>query len=133
MSREPRRNFWDFPDTTNLSYQKYLDEKVKPQLKELLSNYGKIGMIWFDTPELTTLKQSIDLEMFIKRIQPDCIINTRVGNDVAMSLKWQITGFLRRRTKRFGNVRLLWLKAGDTACWIRKSIGKALPSYRETC
>lgn len=82
VSREPRRNFWDFPDTTNLSYQKYLDEKVKPQLKELLSNYGKIGMIWFDTPELTTLKQSIDLEMFIKRIQPDCIINTRVGNDV---------------------------------------------------
>lgn len=82
VSREPRRNYWDFPDTTGLSYQKYLDEKVKPQLKELLTNYGKISMIWFDTPELTTLKQSIALELFIKQIQPDCLINTRAGNDV---------------------------------------------------
>lgn len=82
LSREPRRNFWDFPDTTGLSYQRYIDNKVKPQLEELLTRYGSIGMIFFDTPELTTLKQSIDLELFIKRLQPDCIINTRVGNEV---------------------------------------------------
>jgi alpha-L-fucosidase len=82
VSREPRRNNWDFPDTTGLSYEKYLDEKVKPQLQELLTNYGEIAMIWFDTPELTTLKQSISLELFVKQIQPNCIINTRVGNNV---------------------------------------------------
>jgi alpha-L-fucosidase len=39
-------------------------------------------VLWFDTPELTTLKQSIELEMFVKRLQPDCIVNTRVGNEV---------------------------------------------------
>lgn len=82
VSREPRRNSWDYPDVTGLSYQKYLDRKVKPQLQELLTRYGEISMVWFDTPELTTLKQSIDLELFIKRIQPGCIINTRVGNGV---------------------------------------------------
>ncbi len=82
VSREPRRNTWDFPDTTGLSYDKYLNEKVKPQLKELLTNYGDIAMIWFDTPELTTLKQSISLELLVKQIQPNCIINTRAGNDV---------------------------------------------------
>lgn len=82
VSREPRRNYWDFPDTTGLSYQRYLDKKVKPQLQELLTNYGPISMVFFDTPELTTRKQSIDLELFIKQIQPDCIINTRVGNDI---------------------------------------------------
>lgn len=82
MAREARRNIWDFPDTTGLSNEKYLNEKVKPQLKELLTNYGDIAMIWFDTPELTTLKQSISLEMFIKQLQPDCIINTRTGNNV---------------------------------------------------
>lgn len=82
VSREARRNNWDFPDTAGLSYQKYLDKKVKPQLKELLSNYGDIAMLWFDTPELTTMKQSISLEMFVKQIQPNCIINTRAGNNV---------------------------------------------------
>jgi alpha-L-fucosidase len=82
VSREARRNYWDFPDTTGLSYQRYLDRKVKPQLHELLTNYGPVSMVFFDTPELTTLKQSIDLELFIKRIQPNCIINTRAGNDV---------------------------------------------------
>ena len=39
-------------------------------------------MIWFDTPELTTLQQSISLETLVKQIQPNCIINTRAGNNV---------------------------------------------------
>jgi alpha-L-fucosidase len=82
VAREVRRNTWDFPDKTGFSYQKYLDEKVKPQLEELLTNYGDISMIWFDTPELTTLEQSLDLERFIKTKQANCIINTRVGNKV---------------------------------------------------
>jgi len=82
VSREARRNTWDFPDTTGLSYEKYLNEKVKPQLKELLTNYGDIAMIWFDTPELTTLQQSISLESLVKQIQPNCITNTRAGNNV---------------------------------------------------
>ena len=82
VSREARRNTWDFPDTSGLSYEKYLNEKVKPQLKELLTNYGDIAMIWFDTPELTTIKQSISLELFVKQLQPNCIINTRAGNNV---------------------------------------------------
>ncbi|MCK5367374.1 MAG: alpha-L-fucosidase, partial [Cyclobacteriaceae bacterium] len=82
VAKENRRNTWDFPDKTGFSYQKYLDEKVKPQLAELLTNYGDISMIWFDTPEKTTLEQSLDLESFIKTKQSNCIINTRVGNKV---------------------------------------------------
>jgi hypothetical protein len=41
-------NTWDFP--VQGDFQKYLDEKVKPQLTELLTQYGPVGMIWFDTP-----------------------------------------------------------------------------------
>lgn len=89
VSREPRRNTWDFPDTAGLSYDNYLKEKVMPQLAELLTNYGNIAMIWFDTPELTTLKQSIALELYVKQLQPDCIINTRVGNQVGDILEME--------------------------------------------
>ena len=37
-------NCWDF-DSDKKDFQNYLDSKVKPQLTELLSNYGKIGLI----------------------------------------------------------------------------------------
>lgn len=31
-------------------HMRYIEEKVKPQLQELLTQYGNIGAIWFDTP-----------------------------------------------------------------------------------
>jgi alpha-L-fucosidase len=76
-----RENTWDFPATSK-NNQIYLDQKVMPQLAELLTNYGPIGVVWFDTPEQTTRKQSIALELLVRRLQPDAIINTRIGNDV---------------------------------------------------
>ncbi|NDP21064.1 MAG: alpha-L-fucosidase [Paludibacter sp.] len=84
-----RRNTWDFPDTKGLDYQKYIDLKVKPQIKELLTNYGEIALIWFDTPELTTLAQSKDLEEYVKSIQPHCLVNSRIGNDLGDILEME--------------------------------------------
>lgn len=63
-------------------FAKYLETKVKPQLKELLSNYGPIGLIWFDTPVAITLEQSLDLKSYVHGLQPDCLVSGRVGNDV---------------------------------------------------
>jgi alpha-L-fucosidase len=73
-------NDWDFPDTSKKDYNSYIEKKVKPQLKELLTQYGPIGIIWFDTPEGTTRAQSESLRKFILAIQPNCIINARIGN-----------------------------------------------------
>ena len=43
-------NFYDHE-----KFEKYLEEKAKPQLRELLTNYGPVGLVWFDrgmyTPE----------------------------------------------------------------------------------
>jgi len=77
-----KRNEWDFPSATADGYAAYLEQKVIPQLKELLTGYGEIGVVWFDTPEQTTRKQSIALEQLVRRLQPKAIVNTRVGNDV---------------------------------------------------
>ena len=54
-------NDWDYDNDwgDNLfpqeKFRKYLEEKAKPQLRELLTNYGPIGLVWFDrgmyTPE----------------------------------------------------------------------------------
>lgn len=75
-----RSNTWDYPDEDAKDLNKYVENKVKPQLRELLTQYGPIGIIWFDTPELITKKQSQEIKDLIHSIQPDCIINSRIGN-----------------------------------------------------
>ncbi|WP_316837292.1 alpha-L-fucosidase [Pedobacter nutrimenti] len=88
-------NTWDFPDEQTKDNNKYIENKVKPQLKELLTQYGPIGVIWFDTPEGTPPAQSESLRKLILSIQPNCIINSRIGNgfgDYAVSEQKIIAG-----------------------------------------
>ena len=73
-------NEWDFPKERD--HQKYLDEKVKPQLTELLTNYGEVGMIWFDTPLDITTEQAQELKDLVRKLQPECIISGRLGGGV---------------------------------------------------
>ena len=74
-------NDWDY-DESKKDHGKYLREKVKPQLKELLTQYGPIGLIWFDTPQSISVEQSIELRDYVHELQPDCIVSGRVGNEV---------------------------------------------------
>lgn len=60
-----RSNTWDFPDEDNKNLQAYIDRKVLPQLTELLTNYGEIAMMWFDTPEMVTKEQSRSIRRLI--------------------------------------------------------------------
>jgi len=64
------------------AFARYLDEKVKPQVMELLTQYGPIGLIWFDTPAVITREQSMALRDLVHRLQPDCLVSGRVGHDV---------------------------------------------------
>ncbi len=73
-------NTWDFPDASKQNFQKYYDEKVLPQVRELLTNYGPIGLIWFDTPRNITLQQSQQLADLVHRLQPNCLVSGRVGH-----------------------------------------------------
>jgi len=79
-TRGGRSNTWDYPDEDKKDLAKYFERKVKPQVKELLTQYGKVGVMWFDTYELITKAQSAELRNLIHSIQPDCIINNRIGH-----------------------------------------------------
>ena len=46
-----RSNTWDYPDEAKKNFTAYFERKVKPQVRELLTNYGPIAIMWFDTPE----------------------------------------------------------------------------------
>jgi alpha-L-fucosidase len=75
------RNSWDF-DESKKDFDAYLRDKVKPQLTELLTQYGPIGLIWFDTPGSMTKKQSMACRRHVKKLQAECLVSGRVGNDV---------------------------------------------------
>jgi alpha-L-fucosidase len=70
-------NTWEFPVERDPT--PYLQEKVFPQVEELLTNYGELALIWFDTPQLLTEGQVISLKKLVKEKQPACLINNRIG------------------------------------------------------
>jgi alpha-L-fucosidase len=73
-------NDWDFAPGSKKNFARYLEEKVKPQVTELLTNYGPIGLIWFDTPRNITKEQSQELVDLVHKLQPDCLVSGRVGH-----------------------------------------------------
>jgi len=74
-----RGNNWDFPEKRDA--QPYLEGKVFPQVKEILSNYGTLALIWFDTPGLLSERQVTELRNMVKSLQPACLINSRIGHN----------------------------------------------------
>ena len=72
------RNFWDFPG--EIDFAEYFENKCIPQVKELLTGYGKLKLIWFDYPHDITYEQSLRLKELVKELQPDCLINSRIGH-----------------------------------------------------
>jgi len=80
-------NTWDYTTSqTNLDsmdhpelFRKYLDEKSLPQVRELLTNYGSLGLIWFDRG-MYTQEQGKEFANLVHSIQPSCLVNGRVGH-----------------------------------------------------
>lgn len=72
---------WHHPEAKGESFAKYRDEYMKPQLKELLTNYGDIAVLWFDGEWIDewTEPQGKELYDYVRSFQPDILINNRVG------------------------------------------------------
>lgn len=78
---------WHHPDgieegvsDADKDFRRYLDGKCIPQVTELLTEYGEVGLIWFDTPMSMTRAESEELRALVKRLQPSCLISGRIGN-----------------------------------------------------
>lgn len=65
-------------------YDIYWQEKLIPQIKELLTNYGEIDLFWFDmwihhSETVVTKRQLMQVKNLIRELQPNCLINSRLG------------------------------------------------------
>ncbi len=69
-------------DPTPEEFQNYLDRKVKPQVTELLTEYGDIGLLWFDVPRVLTADQVQQLKDLVHKLSPHTIIDGRIGRDM---------------------------------------------------
>ena len=73
-------NSWDYPDREKKNFDRCFQEKIKPQVEEILTQYGDLCLIWFDVPHTISPAQSLELNALVKKHQPDCLINSRIGN-----------------------------------------------------
>ncbi|MBE7063486.1 MAG: alpha-L-fucosidase [Ruminococcaceae bacterium] len=73
-------NVTDFPGTEGKNYTICFEKKIVPQVKELLTNYGDLCLVWFDTPRTIKTEQSRYLFELVKKYQPHCLVNSRIGN-----------------------------------------------------
>ena len=77
-------NTWDFPSDDEKSksgaYDIYLREKAEPQVKELLTGYGPVCLIWFDTARMMNVnnrgQRFLDI---VHSLQPACLVDGRLG------------------------------------------------------
>jgi len=76
----PRRSWEKFRPVTGAEFEKYV-HYMKAELKELLTNYGEIGVLWFDGEWESTWNEKFGKEIYswCRSLQPNIIINNRVG------------------------------------------------------
>lgn len=71
-------NTWDY-DPAKQDFRRYFYEKCLPQVKELLTQYGGLCLLWFDTPYDMPRALCEELAKEVKALQPNCLINGRIG------------------------------------------------------
>jgi alpha-L-fucosidase len=78
---------WRFPGVLPLSVKREpavyapMVEQAHAQVRELLTNYGKIDILWYDmlTPTDPELWRSKELNAMARELQPGILINNRAG------------------------------------------------------
>jgi alpha-L-fucosidase len=79
------RKPWNDIDKNPPDFDRY-DAFLKGQLKELLTGYGRLGVLWFDGQweNTWTYERGADLYNYVRALQPNIIVNDRVGTGQAL-------------------------------------------------
>lgn len=94
-ARKEMREGWPNPDSVNIdayakahkghwdpaqetkTFDQYVSDVSVPQVRELLTNYGEVSIIWWDTPTNMTAQAATALSDALK-LQPNIISNNRL-------------------------------------------------------
>jgi alpha-L-fucosidase len=76
-NRYKQANTWDYPDSKQGDFDTYFTEFAKPQVEEILTKY-RPDVLWFDGIDMKSDAQALDLYQTIRRLRPECVINSRI-------------------------------------------------------
>ena len=71
---------WD-PVQEEGNFADYIKTIAVPQVKEILSNYGDVAVLWWDTPTKNMTRKNADLLLPLIALQPGIITNNRLGGN----------------------------------------------------
>ncbi len=74
-------NELDFGPDDKKDYDQYLRGKAEPQVRELLTSYGPVALIWFDTPRMMTGDRGQRFADIVRSLQPNTLIDGRLGTE----------------------------------------------------
>ena len=74
-----KQGHWD--KAQDGDFHKYIREIAIPQVREILTNYGDVAVLWWDTPAGMTREEVHELAGLLK-LQPKIIANNRLGNGI---------------------------------------------------
>ncbi|SHE11528.1 Alpha-L-fucosidase [Chlamydia abortus] len=72
-------NTWDYR-MEEKDFPIYWNSLAKPQIRELLTQYGPVGLLWFDTAGGLSKEDSEDMVAHVRSLQPECLVNSRVSH-----------------------------------------------------
>jgi len=72
-------NDWEF-DPADKDFSVYLNSKALPQIEELLTQYGDVGIVWFDTPGDSSAEDARSFVRWVEKLQPNAMVSSRVGH-----------------------------------------------------
>ena len=80
---------WTFPgggngpmktaDGRKVDFKYYYENKCRPQVEEITSQYGPIAIVWFDTPGRIPREYVEELVQIVRKNQPKALVSGRAG------------------------------------------------------
>ena len=102
-------NTWDFGPDDKKDFDQYLRDKAEPQVREILTQYGPVCLIWFDTPRMMNEVRAQRFIDLVHQLQPACLIDGRLGSqgdyrsmgdnripDTVIAGDWEVPATLNR-------------------------------------
>jgi alpha-L-fucosidase len=80
-AQAPNYPEYDSPRRINPNFHRYVESYLKPQLRELLTNYGEVAILWFDGDWIDDWTEADAREVYdyVRALKPGIIVNNRIG------------------------------------------------------
>ncbi|MGH7991128.1 MAG: alpha-L-fucosidase, partial [Limisphaerales bacterium] len=82
---------WRDPDCRSANNARFV-KKFQAELRELLSNYGKISVLWFDCDGRPAMWDPANTYALVRKLQPQILINNRL--EISTTEQWLHQGHL---------------------------------------